>query len=228
MLEVEEIHCFYGESHVLWGVSLSLREGEVVALLGRNGMGKSTTLKSIIGLVPPRSGRVLYQGRDITRKHPFQVARLGIGYVPEDRRIFSDLTVQENLEVAARNGGAWSIDRVHALFPVLAERARQNAGSLSGGEQQMLAIARALMVNPKVLLLDEPSEGLSPIIVKALEEQISKLREMGVTILLAEMNVKFTFKLAQRAYVLEKGSVRFHGSTRELAEHPELHDLLAV
>lgn len=230
MLEVRDIHTFYGESHVLWGVSLFVKEGEVVALLGRNGMGKSTTLKSIIGLTPPRSGRILYREQEISRKSPFQIARLGLGYVPEDRRIFSDLTVRENLEVAARarDGGPFGLDRIFELFPILAERERQRGGSLSGGEQQMLAIARALMVNPQVLLLDEPSEGLSPLIVKTLGEQISRLKAMGMTILLAEMNVKFALKLSDRACVLEKGQVRFEGTMKALEENPEIHDLLAV
>ncbi len=230
MLEVRDIHTFYGESHVLWGISLFVKAGEVVALLGRNGMGKSTTLKSIIGLTPPRRGRILYRGEEISRKPPFQIARLGIGYVPEDRRIFSDLTVRENLEVAARarDGGPFSLDRIFELFPVLAERERQKGGSLSGGEQQMLAIARALMLNPQVLLLDEPSEGLSPLIVKILGDQIGQLKAMGMTVLLAEMNVKFALRLADRAYVLEKGMIRFEGTAKEVEEHPEIHDLLAV
>jgi len=230
MLEVRDIHTFYGESHVLWGISLFVKAGEVVALLGRNGMGKSTTLKSIIGLTPPRRGRIIYRGEEISRKPPFQIARLGIGYVPEDRRIFSDLTVRENLEVAAgvRNGGPFSLDRIFELFPALAEREHQKGGSLSGGEQQMLAIARALMLNPQVLLLDEPSEGLSPLIVKTLGDQIGQLKAMGMTVLLAEMNVKFALRLADRAYVLEKGTIRFEGTAREIEEHPEFHDLLAV
>ncbi|MBI3990188.1 MAG: ABC transporter ATP-binding protein [candidate division NC10 bacterium] len=230
MLEVRDIHTFYGESHVLWGVSLCVNEGEVVALLGRNGMGKSTTLKSIIGLTPPRSGRILYRGQEISRKSPFRIARLGLGYVPEDRRIFSELTVKENLEVAARarDGGPFSLDRVFELFPILAEREHQRGGSLSGGEQQMLAIARALMLNPQVLLLDEPSEGLSPLIVKTLGKQILQLKAMGMTILLAEMNVKFALTLSDRAYVLEKGQVRFEGTVRELQDNREIHDLLAV
>jgi branched-chain amino acid transport system ATP-binding protein len=215
MLELRDIHAYYGASHVLHGVTLSARRGEVVSLLGRNGAGKSTTLKSIVGLVGVANGEVRFQGRAITGLPPHQVSRLGIGFVPEDRRIFGDLTVLENLRVGAVDG-RWTRDRVFAVFPQLAALARRRGGSLSGGEQQMLTIARTLMTDPELLLLDEPSEGLAPVVVRALAETIAALKGEGLTILLSEQNVKFARRLADRAYIIEKGQIRFAGTIAEL------------
>jgi branched-chain amino acid transport system ATP-binding protein len=220
LLEVDRLHTFYGDSHILVDLSLEVAEGEVVCLLGRNGAGKSTTLKSIIGLAPPRAGRVLLRGQDLAGQPPFRVARRGIGYVPEDRRVFPNLTVHENLEVARKTwagGGSilWTAERVFELFPRLEERRRQRAGSLSGGEQQMLTIARTLMGNPEVLLLDEPSEGLAPLVVEMLEEQLRRLKAAGLTIMLTEQSVRFVADLGDRVYILENGTVRYQGTMRE-------------
>jgi branched-chain amino acid transport system ATP-binding protein len=228
LLRVEEIHTAYGLSRVLFGVSLEIQAGECVCLLGRNGVGKSTTIRSIIGLTPPQAGRVLWKGADITGWAPYRVARAGIGFVPEDRRIFADLTVWENLDVATR-AGRWTVERVFDLFPKLRELSSRNGGHLSGGEQQMLTIARTLMGNPELLLLDEPSEGLAPLVVDHLREQIGRLKREGVTILLAEQNVEFSLALAERVYVLEKGSIRFSGPAERLREDEGLrHELLAL
>jgi branched-chain amino acid transport system ATP-binding protein len=232
VLDVEAIETAYGLSRVLFGVSIQVRVGECVCLLGRNGVGKSTTMRSIMGLTPPQAGRIRWKSRDITGWPPYRVARAGIGFVPEDRRIFPDLTVWENLDVAtraARNGGDWTIERVFDLFPKLAELTHRNGGHLSGGEQQMLTIARTLMGNPDLLLLDEPSEGLAPLIVDHLREQIARLKADGLTILLAEQNVAFSLALADRVYVLEKGAVRFTGPAAELRDSERLrHELLAL
>ncbi len=196
---------------MLHGVSLRAEAGEVVSLLGRNGAGKSTTLKSIVGLVEVTGGRIRFDGREITRRPTHEISRLGVGYVPEERRIFSDLTVAENLVVGQKGGGAWGTARVYEFFPKLREMAGRRAGSLSGGEQQMLTVARTLMGNPRVLLLDEPSEGLAPVIVRALGDQIAALKREGLTILLSEQNLKFAARLADRAYIIEKGEIRFEG-----------------
>ena len=214
LLAVEDVYTAYGLSQVLFGVSLRLAAGECVALLGRNGVGKSTTMRSIMGLTPPARGRVLWKGRDIRGRAAYQVAQLGIAFVPEDRRIFSELTVWENLDVAARRArpGGFTIERVYDLFPKLQELRDRQGGFLSGGEQQMLTIARSLMGNPELLLLDEPSEGLAPLIVDHLREQIDRLRRDGLTILLAEQNVDFSLDLADRVYVLEKGNIRYEGT----------------
>jgi branched-chain amino acid transport system ATP-binding protein len=228
LLDVHEIHTAYGLSRVLFGVSVDVRAGECVCLLGRNGVGKSTTMRSIIGLTPPQAGRVTWKGIDITGWEPYRVARAGIGFVPEDRRIFADLTVWENLDVA-RKPGSWTLDRVFDLFPKLRELSGRNGGYLSGGEQQMLTIARTLMGNPELLLLDEPSEGLAPIVVDHLREQIGRLKREGLTILLAEQNVEFSLALAERVYVLEKGSIRFSGPAERLRDDDALrHELLAL
>jgi branched-chain amino acid transport system ATP-binding protein len=210
-LELEAVEAGYGLSRVLHGVTLSARAGEVVSLLGRNGAGKSTTLKAIVGLVAVTGGSIRFEGRDITRHPTHEISRLGVGYVPEDRRIFADLTVAENLTVGAKGRGVWTTAEVYRFFPKLAELARRRAGSLSGGEQQMLTVARTLMGNPRVLLLDEPSEGLAPVIVRALGEQIAALKREGLTILLSEQNLKFAARLADRAYIIEKGEIRFDG-----------------
>jgi branched-chain amino acid transport system ATP-binding protein len=224
LLSLDAVHCAYGPSRVLHGVSLEARAGEVVSLLGRNGAGKSTTLKAIVNLVEVTAGAVRFGGRDITRLATHEISRLGIGYVPEDRRIFSDLTVEENLVVGAKAdgaqvaGAAWTAARVYEFFPALARMAGRRGGSLSGGEQQMLTVARTLMGNPRLLLLDEPSEGLAPVIVKALAEQIAALKRQGLTILLSEQNLKFAARLADRAYIIEKGQIRFDGPMRRLLD----------
>ena len=231
ILSVEEIYTSYGLSQVLFGVSLEVAAGECVCLLGRNGVGKTTTMRSIMGLTPPRRGRVMWKGADITGKLSHQVAHAGIGFVPEDRRIFADLTVWENLDVASRTRGAggFTVERVVALFPKLSELMNRQGGFLSGGEQQMLTIARTLMGNPELLLLDEPSEGLAPLVVDHLREQIAHLKEQGLTILLAEQNVGFCLELADRVYVLEKGRIRYQGSAREFREDESIrHQYLAL
>ncbi len=222
MLDVRGVHAYYGLSHVLFDVSLQVQEGEAVFLLGRNGAGKSTTLKSVVGLVPPRHGSVRYRGHDLVGLAPHQVAQLGVGYVPDDRRIFPDLTVLENLEVAARGTGYWTFERVFELFPVLREKRHHRGSHLSGGEQKMLAIARALVGNPDLLLLDEPMEGLAPRLVRVLEERIQHLKAQGLTVLLAEQNVASALRLADRGYVIDDGRIRFEGSVRELRENHEV------
>jgi len=217
LLELSHVETYYGDSHVLFDLSLAVEAGEVVCLLGRNGAGKTTTVRSIVGLTPPRTGRITLRGRDVVGLPPFRIARLGIGFVPEDRRVFPNLTVHENLEVARRTwgdgaGGRLAEERVFELFPVLRERRRQLGGTLSGGEQQMLTIARTLMGDPEVLLLDEPSEGLAPLVVEALREQLGRLKASGLTMVLAEQNVRFVGDLGDRVYILEKGTVRYEGS----------------
>jgi branched-chain amino acid transport system ATP-binding protein len=216
MLELRDVHAVYGRSHVLHGVSLRADDHEVVCLLGRNGAGKSTTLKAIVGLVEITRGEVFFEGRSLRGLATHAVARLGIGLVPEDRRIFADLSVLENLAVGARTGSGWTIERVFALFPKLAALARQRGGSLSGGEQQMLTIARTLMAGPRLLLLDEPSEGLAPVVVQSLAENIAVLKRGGLAIVMAEQNPKFARRLADRAYIIETGQIRFDGSMAAL------------
>jgi len=231
ILAVEDIYTAYGLSQVLFGVSLEVSRGECVCLLGRNGVGKTTTMRSIIGLNAPRRGRVLWKGREVTGRAPYQIARAGIGFIPEDRRIFADLTVWENLDVASRGGGAggWNIERVFDLFPKLRELVNRQGGFLSGGEQQMLTIARTLMGNPELLLLDEPSEGLAPLVVDHLKAQIARLKRDGLTILLAEQNVGFSLDLADRVYVLEKGHIRYHGTAAEFRDNDAIrHQYLAL
>ncbi|RPJ36203.1 MAG: ABC transporter ATP-binding protein, partial [Deltaproteobacteria bacterium] len=209
MLEVGNIYTAYGLSQILFGVSLKVQEGEVISLLGRNGVGKTTTLRSIMGLTPPKSGSIKWRGEEIVGKPTYEISRLGIGFVPEDRRIFSDLTVWENLDVGIQPGrkreNVWTLERVFDLFPALKPIQSRKGGYLSGGEQQMLTIARTLMSNPDLLLLDEPSEGLAPIVVQQLGEQIAKLRREGMTILLCEQNQRFSLDLSDRIYILEKG-----------------------
>ncbi len=218
MLEVHEIHTYYGDSYVLYGVSLRVGPGELVSLLGRNGVGKTTTLRSIIGFTPPRRGRVVLDGRAIQGFAPEQIVRLGIGIVPQGRRVFADLTVWENLRIAGRRKDrGWSIQDIYDLFPRLRERARVNAGLLSGGEQQMLAIGRALMGNHRVILMDEPSEGLSPAIVAAVRDVILRLKATGLSILLVEQNLTLALSVADQVYVLNKGQVVFEGTPAALA-----------
>jgi branched-chain amino acid transport system ATP-binding protein len=222
LVSVENVHTFYGKSHILHGVSLRVGKGEVVGLLGRNGVGKSTTLKTIMGLVSSNQGEVLFEGQPITRLPAHRVARLGIGYVPEDRRIFRLLTVMENLRTGLDRHGVDEgrkqalLDKVFNYFPVLAERRGQAGGTLSGGEQQMLAIARAMMLEPKIILLDEPTEGLMPRMVSQIKEIIDVLHREGVAILLVEQNVPLTLETSQRVYIMEKGAVRHHAVASEL------------
>jgi len=225
MLEVDAIHTYYGLSHILFGVSLKVSNGEIVCLLGRNGAGKSTIMRSIMGLTPPRSGKVLFKGEDVTGRKPYLLARMGIGYVPDDRRVFADLTVGENLEISERNAdqpGSWTMERVYDFFPQLRHIDSRKAGFLSGGEQQMLTIARALMTNPEFLLLDEPTEGLAPIIVQTLEKQILALKEIGLTVLLAEQNQKSALRLSDRGYIIDNGVIRYSGNIDELRENEEV------
>jgi branched-chain amino acid transport system ATP-binding protein len=231
LLELEDVYTAYGLSRVLFGISLHVDAGECVCLLGRNGVGKTTTLRSVMGLTPPNAGRVRFKSRDITGWPPYRVARAGIGFVPEDRRVFAELSVWENLEVAERAAarpGRFTIDRMFKLFPVLRELRNRQSGLLSGGEQQMLTIARTLMGNPEVLLLDEPSEGLAPLVVEALLAQIAELKAQGLTILLAEQGVEFSLALADRVYVLEKGAVRFTGAAARLKSDRALLDQLVA
>jgi branched-chain amino acid transport system ATP-binding protein len=229
LLELEDIHAAYGLSRVLFGISLEVNAGECVCLLGRNGVGKTTTMRSVMGLTPPSAGRVRFKSQDITSWSPYRVARAGIGFVPEDRRIFAELSVWENLDVARRAAarpGRWTIEAVTELFPVLGELHDRQGGLLSGGEQQMLTIARTLMGNPDLLLLDEPSEGLAPLVVKALLARIGELKAQGLTILLAEQGIEFSLALADRVYVLEKGAVRFTGSSVALTSDRSVLDQL--
>jgi branched-chain amino acid transport system ATP-binding protein len=229
LLAIEDLHAAYGLSRVLFGISLEIAAGECVCLLGRNGVGKTTTIRSVMGLLRPTGGRVLWKGTDIAGWSPHRVARAGIGFVPEDRRIFAELSVWENLDVAARAArrrGQWDLDAVYDLFPKLRELRSRQGGFLSGGEQQMLTIARTLMGNPELLLLDEPSEGLAPLVVEALLTNIRSLKEQGLTILLAEQGVEFSLALADRVYVLEKGTIRHTGPAAELRDDAALRDRL--
>jgi branched-chain amino acid transport system ATP-binding protein len=216
LLELDGVHAAYGRSLALHGVTLRAGPGEVVSLLGRNGAGKSTTLKAVMGLVDVTAGAVRFDGRDITRLMPHAISRLGVGWVPEDRRIFADLTVEENLLVGRKGAGAWTAERVYRFFPKLGELARRRGGSLSGGEQQMLTVGRTLMGNPRLLLLDEPSEGLAPVVVRALGAHIALLKQEGLTILLSEQNLRFAARLSDRAYVIERGEIRWDGAMGEL------------
>jgi branched-chain amino acid transport system ATP-binding protein len=225
MLEVHEIQTFYGLSHILFGVSLSVKEGQVVCLLGRNGAGKTTTLKSILGIAPPKQGRIRFKEEEIAGKEPYLVVRKGIGYVPDDRRIFADLTVRENLEIAARSApgrSLWNKDKVYELFPPLVRLERRNGGLLSGGEQKMLAIGRALMGNPDFLLLDEPTEGIAPVLVRAFGQTMVRLKEIGLTVLLAEQNIKFTIKFSDFGYVIDNGRICYNGSLKELMDNEDV------
>ena len=225
MLEVTGIHTFYGLSHILFDVSLKVNAGEVVCLLGRNGAGKSTTIKSIMGIAPPKQGSILFKGEEVAGKKPYILARKGMGYDPDDRRIFADLTVDENLEIAEKGfveGEGWNKERVYDFFPALKDMRRRRGGVLSGGEQKMLAIARALMGNPELLLLDEPTEGLAPVMVRALEEQLFELKKTGLTVLLAEQNIVATLKLSDRGYIIDNGRIRFEGTVQELRENEEV------
>jgi branched-chain amino acid transport system ATP-binding protein len=226
VLEVNDIVTFYGQSLVLDGVSLQVDKGEVVALLGRNGAGKTTTMRSVIGLTPPRLGSIKLLGIEIVGKLPFQIAGLGIGYAPDDRRIFPDLTTDENLLLAGRlskrKSGDWSVERVYNLFPVLRDVRTRKGGFLSGGEQKMLALGRALMTNPALVLIDEPSEGLAPLVVAALAEAIREIRDTGVTVFLADQNVRFCRKTADRGYIIERGNIRYADEMKNILENEEI------
>lgn len=224
MLTVDDIHTYYGDSHVLQGVSLKVNEGEAVALLGRNGAGKSTTINSIIGFTPPRQGRIILRDTEVTRLPSHRTARLGVGLVPQGRTIFPTLTVRENMMLAARNArnGGWTFERVLETFPALQARLKNLGSQLSGGEQQMLAIARALMTNPDLLLLDEPSEGLAPLIIAEIKRIIGHLREQGLSILLVEQNLSLALGVADRVYVMSKGRTVFEGTPADLQGQAEI------
>jgi branched-chain amino acid transport system ATP-binding protein len=232
-LEANDIHTYYGTSHVLFGVSLKVQPGEVVALLGRNGVGKTTTIHSIMGVTPPRSGSIQFRGQEITKQRPYQIARKGIALVPAGRRIFPTLTVRENLEVARKppastRSSVWTVEQIDELFPPLKARQMHKGSQLSGGEQQMLAIGRALMGNPEFLLLDEPAEGLAPLIVRLLRDMLLQLKSQGLTILLCEQNIGFATAVSDRGYVLDKGTVKFEGPVDELKNNPEVRSHLAI
>ncbi|WP_039782977.1 ABC transporter ATP-binding protein [Herbaspirillum huttiense] len=212
ILQVEDVHGYYGKSHILQGVSLQVDAGEVVTLLGRNGAGKTTTLKSIVGVVPPAQGRVLFEGQLISGLPSYKIAARGVCLVPEHRGIFKLLTVEENLTMAARKESAWGLDEVYTIFPRLKERRRNGGGQLSGGEQQMLAIARALMTHPRVLMLDEPVEGLAPVIVDEIVAQIKQIKRTGMSIILVEQNLEVCTQLADRHYIVEQGRIVYSGS----------------
>ena len=224
-LEVEALDAAYGRSQVLFGVEFAVERGETLALMGRNGAGKSTTFKAIAGLLPPRAGRVVVRGQDVAGRKPYRIARAGIGFVPEDRQVFPEHTVEENLEIAEREGVGgrdWNRARAFDMFPMLQPLRRRHAGRLSGGEQQMLTIARCLMGNPAVLLLDEPSEGLAPLIVQEIGRLIRSLRELGTTIVLAEQNSRFCLGVATRVAVIDKGAIVWSGAVEEFTAQPEL------
>ncbi|MHB8830068.1 MAG: ABC transporter ATP-binding protein [Syntrophales bacterium] len=222
MLNVVDINTYYGLSHVLFNISLKVGNGEVVGLLGRNGAGKSTTMKSIMALVPPKTGTIRFKGEDIACQAPYMLFRKGIGYVPDDRRVFADLSVDDNLDIVYGRDCEQTKEMVYQLFPALEEIKTRRAGHLSGGEQQMLTIGRALMGRPELLLLDEPTEGLAPLIVKSLEEKILKLKATGMSILLSEQNVRSALKMVDRVYVIDNGWIRFEGSVGELEANKEI------
>ena len=226
LLEVNEIITLYGQSLVLDKVSLTVNEGEIVALLGRNGAGKTTTLRSIMGLTPPRKGSIKLRGIEITGRRPYEIALLGVGYAPDDRRIFPDLSSEENLLIAGRiskkHGNGWTVQRVYELFPALERVRSSKGGALSGGEQKMLAIGRGLMSNPELMLLDEPCEGLAPLVVKALAEAVAQIRQAGINILIADQNIRFCRRIADRGYILEKGVIRYQGEMSEIWQNEEI------
>lgn len=232
MLEVQDINTFYGNAHILFGISLRIEKGECVSLLGRNGAGKTTTLRSIMGLSAPRSGAIRFKSKDIHQWVPYRIAQAGIAFVPEDRRVFPVLTVEGNLKLGQKKGAAassWSLERIYSVFPRLKVLRDRNGGNLSGGEQQILSIARALMGNPDLLLLDEPTEGLAPIVVEELVHAIARLKQEAMTVLLVEQNINVALALADRCYVLDHGSVVTEGSVDEIRSNEKLrHDLLGV
>jgi branched-chain amino acid transport system ATP-binding protein len=227
VFSAENIQTYYGKSHILHGVSMTVREGELVALLGRNGAGKTTTMRSIMGLTPPRDGSITLFGKNATRWAPYRIAQSGVGYVPEGRKIFGHLTVHENLLVPPVTKGKWQIDTVYQLFPRLAERRTSKGSKLSGGEQEMLSIARALLLNPKFLILDEPSQGLAPIIVQEVMRTVGRMKEEGIAVLLVEQNAFLALQIADRAYVLSDGEIVHEGPAQELAADKERMESLA-
>ena len=227
ILEVDTINTFYGTSHILFDVSMKIDGGELVCLLGRNGAGKTTTLRSIMALTPPKSGSVKFYGEEMTGRPPYKIAQKGMGYVPDNRLIFPDLTVRENLEVGIKGsehfkGEPWTLDRIYEIFPKLKVLEKSLGGYLSGGEQQMLTIGRTLMGNPELILLDEPVEGLAPLVVKDFADRLLKLKEAGLTILFSEQNVRFSLSIADSAYVIDKGRIKYHGSIQELSANEEV------
>jgi branched-chain amino acid transport system ATP-binding protein len=227
MLEVNDIHTYYGQTHVLWGVSLEVKEASIVALLGRNGMGKTTTMHSIVGLTPPRKGFVRYKGERIESREAFRISRKGLALVPQGRGIFPSLNVRENLTIGARGGNradAWNLERIYSLFPILQMRSKFYASLLSGGEQQMLAIGRALLTNPDMILLDEPSEGLAPMIVRQISQIIDDLRGK-ISGILAEQNVKMAMRLADHVYIISKGKIVYEATPRELERNEEIKSM---
>lgn len=224
MLILNNVHSYYGKSHILQGVQLQVQKNQIATLLGRNGAGKTTTLKTIMGLIQTRDGEIIYKDKQIMGLKSFEIARGGIGYVPEDRKIFSDLTVVENLEIASKKNSRWNLARIFDMFPRLEERGNNKGKQLSGGEQQMLAIARALVNEPDLLLLDEPSQGLAPLIVNELLKNFTELRDEGVTILLVEQNLDLCLKIADHHHVIDQGKIIFQGSQSEFFEHPEIKD----
>jgi branched-chain amino acid transport system ATP-binding protein len=221
-LEVEGVHTYYGESHVLQGISLQVEPGEVLAILGRNGMGKTTLIRTIVGFTPPREGRIRYKDTEISRLPPFRMVALGMALVPQGRRVFPSLSVRENLEVARRGTGRWNLEQVYALFPRLRERAANRANKLSGGEQQMLAIGRALMSNPDLLLMDEPTEGLAPLLVREVGRVIAELKRSGLTILLVEQNLALALSVADRVHVLSRGQIVHTGTPAQLMTNDDV------
>jgi branched-chain amino acid transport system ATP-binding protein len=226
-LEAEGLHTFYGKSHILHGVSLQAAEGSITTLLGRNGAGKTTNLRSLMGLTPPRQGRIRIFDTETTSWPAFRIAALGVGYVPEGRRVFANLTVEENLKVPREQQGPWSFERIYRLFPRLAERRMNRGRQLSGGEQEMLAIARALLINPKLLILDEPSQGLAPLVVREVFRIVAEMRREGISVLLVEQNARMSLEIADHAYVLDDGRVVYSGPARELAADSERVKALA-
>ena len=226
-LRADAIHTFYGKSHILHGVSLEVADGRITTLLGRNGAGKTTTLRSLMGLTPARQGRITIFGQDTTRWPTFRIAAAGVGYVPEGRRIFPNLSVEENLKVPLERGGPWSIPRIYELFPRLAERRMSRGRQLSGGEQEMLAIGRALLLNPKLLILDEPSQGLAPLIVREVFRIVAKMRDEGISVLLVEQNARMSLAIADDAFVLDHGNIVYAGTAKELAADEERVQALA-
>lgn len=227
ILEVVDVHTYYGDTHILFGMSLEVRSGSVVALLGRNGVGKTTLIRSIIGFTPARQGTIRFKGRDITGMKPYQIARMGVGLMPQGRQIFPSLSVRENLTMAARDGtkrGGWTLERIYSLFPILKERANLAGNLLSGGEQQMLTIARALMTNPELLLMDEPSEGLAPIIMAEIGRIIQELHSQGLSVLLVEQNLKMALHVAERVYVMSRGTVVHQSTSQELQASKDIMD----
>lgn len=226
-LAAEGLHTFYGKSHILHGVGLEAAEGRITTLLGRNGAGKTTTLRSLIGLTPAREGRVTIFGQETTRWPTFRIAALGVGYVPEGRRIFPNLSVEENLKVPIERSGPWSMERLYQLFPRLAERKGNRGRQLSGGEQEMLAIGRALLLNPKLLILDEPSQGLAPLVVREVFRIVAQMRSEGISVLLVEQNVRMSLEIADHAYVLDNGSIVYSGAASALAADEERVQALA-